>query len=101
VVIKATEHCFCLDKRNNKKSLGSTECNFLNSIYDPNDMSQFKISIHLDDINDNTPKFSKKFYQIGITSEVEFGEMISEFYVIFFIRFILFLIEKYRLSKLD
>ena len=84
VIVKATEHCYCLDERKNKKSpLESTECSFLNSSYDdPNDMSQLKVNIYLDDINDNTPKFSKKFYQIGITSEVEFGEMIFESYVI-------------------
>ena len=78
LVIKATEHCYCLDEKTNKKLLDSPECTFLNNNYEPNDTTQFMVNIFLDDINDNPPKFNKKFYQIGITSEVEFGEAIFE-----------------------
>ncbi len=77
IIIKSTEHCYCLLE--GKFSNNSNECSFLdNNNYDVNDLSQLLITIYLDDINDNSPIFSKKFYQIGITSDVEFDETIFE-----------------------
>ena len=40
-----------------------------------------KLVINSIDINDNAPKFTKNFYQVGITSDVEFNEPILESYV--------------------
>ena len=71
----ASEYCDCLDTQ-------LEHCSFLSKSDDYNDVSQLKLSIYLEDINDNPPRFIKKLYQIGITSDVEFDETILESYVI-------------------
>lgn len=75
LIIKATENCNCLNSDSN-------ECSFINKTYDANDQSQLMVTVYLDDTNDNVPKFAKKFYQIGITSEIEFGETIFESFAV-------------------
>ncbi len=35
----------------------------------------------LEDINDNAPKFQKKFYQIGISSDINYGETVLDSFV--------------------
>lgn len=45
------------------------------------DVSRLKLSVIVDDINDNVPKFNKKLYRVGITSDIAFGEIILESFV--------------------
>ena len=72
----ASEYCDCqLDTQ-------LEHCSFLSNNDDYNDVSQLKLNIYLEDIDDNPPRFIKKLYQTGITSDVEFDETILESYVI-------------------
>jgi hypothetical protein len=83
LIIKSSEYCSCLNVNSNKKI--EPQCrlsNIFNDTYDPNDISQLKVNVYLEDINDNTPKFLKEFYQIGITSDIDFGETILESYAL-------------------
>lgn len=85
VAIKASEHCQCtIDPENN---LDEKHCGFMMNVssenFDSNDISLLKVKIVIQDVNDNLPKFEKKFYQIGITSDIDFGDVILESFVNF------------------
>ena len=82
LILAATEHCHCID------SFKNSECVFFNkSQSNEDDISRLRIKLLLEDINDNSPKFAKKIYQIGITSDIEVGETILESFVIFLFYF--------------
>jgi hypothetical protein len=83
VIVKASEHCSCSDDQIESSSSSNSSCNLLknNNTFDPNDISQLRIKIVVLDVNDNVPKFTKRFYQLGVTSDVEFGEVILDSYV--------------------
>jgi hypothetical protein len=51
--------------------------------YDANDISLLKVKVIVQDVNDNAPKFLKKFYQIGVTSDTDYGDIILDSYVTF------------------
>ena len=56
VILKASEYCSCNDE------LDCENLHLGNDTFDFNDISQFKVKLILEDINDNAPKFQKKFY---------------------------------------
>lgn len=70
LIIKSTEHCDCLHKTDYYK------CKFWQKIDISEDQSVFSLKIKVDDLNDNRPVFEKKFYQIGITYDYDFGDII-------------------------
>jgi hypothetical protein len=57
--------------------------------YDFNDISQLRVVILIEDINDNSPKFEKNLYQIGIMSDVQKAEIILESFVSYSFFFII------------
>ncbi len=72
VFIRASEYCGCdLLKL-------SRDCGFLNKPFNGNDVSQMQIKVQVLDVNDNMPFFDKNWYQVGITSDVEFDEVVME-----------------------
>ncbi|CAF0900840.1 unnamed protein product [Brachionus calyciflorus] len=75
LILKSSEYCNCIDdaSKDGCKFLTITHENF-----NPNDPSLIRLKIDVDDINDNKPKFDRKFYQIGITSDIDFGDIILE-----------------------
>ena len=75
--VTASEYCDCEEALRY-----SEQCLFLNKTFDSNDLNQIKLNIQLEDVNDNKPMFSKSFYQVGITADIEFDESILEAYVI-------------------
>jgi hypothetical protein len=81
VIIKASEYCSCLELMEINNSTNN-QCYLKNNTFDMNDISQLRVKILVQDINDNAPKFSKKSYQIGVTSDVDFGDIILDSYVI-------------------
>ena len=84
VIVRASEYCSCLSMTEEIEPQCSL-MNLHNDTFEFNDISQLRVRIYLEDINDNSPKFSKNFYQIGITSDTEYGETILESYVSFFL----------------
>jgi hypothetical protein len=88
LIIKSSEYCSCLDENSKKDgqilALEEPQCkhsNLYNDTYDPNDISQLKVFVYLDDMNDNKPAFLRDFYQVGITSDVDYGDVILESFV--------------------
>ena len=83
LIIKSSEYCYCLNSNGNKKiEPQCKQSNIFNDTYDSNDISQLKVNVYLEDINDNKPKFSKEIYQIGITTDIDYGETILESYAL-------------------
>lgn len=86
VIIKSTEYCFCPEDFNTTQSqVNNPNCAFMNSSngeFDSIDISLLRVKILVEDLNDNIPKFNKNFYQIGITSDIGFGETILESFAI-------------------
>ncbi len=94
VIVKSSEHCACNSTDADYVPIvngtsvwnNSDPCwqlfnkNNSNS-YDPNDISMLRVKIHVTDINDHVPRFAKSFYQIGVTTDVEFGDVILDSYV--------------------
>lgn len=76
VVITGSEYCSC----QSIESRDMVQCQFLKRPFDQNDLTQIKVQIQLEDINDNRPQFSKRFYQVGITADIEFNEAVLEAY---------------------
>ncbi|RNA00245.1 cadherin-23 [Brachionus plicatilis] len=72
LIIKSTEHCDCLLKAEDYR------CNFWRRIDILDDPSLLSLKIQVDDLNDNSPIFEKKFYQVGITYDIDFGDIILE-----------------------
>ena len=90
VFITASEYCNCTDLVNitnyaNTKNNGYVreECSFIieKMAFDLNDVTQLMVRITLEDVNDNVPEFAEVRYQVGVTSDVEFNEVILESYV--------------------
>ena len=75
VIVKASEYCSCKSDLECKNPLLN------NDTFDFNDISQIKVKIILEDINDNTPKFQKSFYQIAISSDINYGEIVLDSFV--------------------
>jgi len=75
VIVKASEYCSCNDE------LDCENLHLSNDTFDFNDITQLKVKIILEDINDNAPKFQKKFYQIGISSDINYGETVLDSFV--------------------
>lgn len=97
LVIKASEHCYCtIDDDDSEsgttprsngfaKALTSEErenCEMMKlatSIgYDPTDITQLRVVILVNDINDNEPRFDKNLFHIGLMSELQKGEIVLE-----------------------
>ena len=75
MIVKASEYCSCNDE------LDCENLHLGNDTFDFNDISQFKVKLILENINDNAPKFQKKFYQIGISSDINYGEPVLDSFV--------------------
>lgn len=84
VIVKASEHCLCAaDQESSQSETVSSPCSSLMRVnsFDPNDISQLRVKVLVQDVNDNVPRFAKSFYQIGVTPDVEFGEVILDSFV--------------------
>lgn len=90
VIVKASEHCSCAvadqesTSQSETTSIASSPCGSLTRVvnsFDANDMSQMRVKVLVQDVNDNVPRFAKSFYQIGVTPDVEFGEVILDSFV--------------------
>lgn len=77
VFITASEYCNCSTVGGQLKE----ECLFLDNPFRLTDVTQLKLDILLDDINDNVPGFERGEYRVGITSDVEFNQVVLESYV--------------------
>ena len=75
VIVKASEYCSC------RNELECENLHLNNETFDIGDISQIKVKIILEDINDNAPKFQKNFYQIAISSDINYGETVLDSYV--------------------
>jgi hypothetical protein len=73
VFVRAAEYCGC--------ESGGGECGFMEKPLDVRDVSQMLVKVRVIDVNDNAPVFGADRYQLGITSDVEFDEVILESYV--------------------
>ena len=76
VIVRASEYCSCAE---NKPA--ETQCKLLNlnnDTFELGDITQLRVKIFLDDINDHRPTFGKRVYQIGISDETNYGETILE-----------------------
>ena len=98
--LRASEYCFC-DRLDEEDRLVRDHCkemvaevdylkqnvaskkdeNYTNLFELSDDVSRLKLTVVVDDINDNVPKFNKKLYRVGITSDIAFGEIILESFV--------------------
>lgn len=85
IVIKSSEYCECVDENIYlKQNQSKNPCYFVsNETLDFNDISLLKVKVIIQDINDNKPKFLKSYYQIGVTSDIEYGDIILDSYVIY------------------
>lgn len=96
LIVKASEYCSCKTwdelseefktPKQMRKYLQNQprQCKLMNlddDTFNVNDISQLKVKVFLQDINDNSPKFAKSFYQVGITYDVDYGETILESFV--------------------
>jgi hypothetical protein len=80
VLIRATENCTCEILSSHDEIIF---CEDLNEIsYDAiGDLSRIKIKLKIIDVNDNEPYFTKKFYRLGLTTDVSYGETILQGFV--------------------
>jgi len=96
LIVKASEYCSCKtwDELNEefrtpqdvRKYLQKQpkQCKLMSlddETFNLNDISQLKVKVFLQDVNDNSPKFAKSFYQVGITVDVDYGETILDSFV--------------------
>ncbi len=86
LVVKASEHCFCdgnnLELSDEEKQIcQSMRLGSEDEFYDINDISQLRVVLVIEDINDNSPKFEKNLYQAGIISDMQKAEVIFESFV--------------------
>lgn len=59
IIVQATNDCLKLPKPINS--------------FDPRDNTLLKVLINVNDVNDNPPKFTKKIFTGGVTTESDFG----------------------------
>ncbi len=96
LIVKASEYCSCKTwdeaseqfktPRDVRKYLQNqpSQCKLMNlddDTFNLNDISQLKVKVYIQDVNDNSPKFAKSFYQVAITADVDYGETILESFV--------------------
>lgn len=63
LIVKASEDCISAPKMD-----AGTQVNF-----DPHDDTLLRVVIKINDINDNRPKFVKRIFTGGVTTEADFG----------------------------
>jgi hypothetical protein len=86
LVVKASEHCFC-DRYELMEPAERAACEPMHLTsenelaYDSSDISQLRVVVLVEDVNDNEPKFERNLYQVGIISDVQKAEIILESFV--------------------
>ena len=71
VLIQASEKCHC--------NILNETCDFSKTdLYDSTHLSTMKITISIEDLNDNKPFFNKKIYIAGVTLDSNYGDILLE-----------------------
>lgn len=70
LIVKASEDCISSPKTDQPV------------IFDPHDDTMLRVVVKVNDINDNSPKFMKKVFTGGVTTESDFGTEFMQIKVI-------------------